>query len=125
MVQMRSLAREWPPRCHAGGEWSDPGGTKWHPKWHLTTTNFPKRKRRNHLQGATTSLILGATGVAPCGTQMAPCGTLLAPSGTEGLRPAPARGPANPGLVQLWDQRPAAPRAAGPTTGPAISLVMS
>ena len=100
MVQLRSWARSWPPRCHAGGEWSDPGDTKWHPKWHLTTTNFPKYKRRKHLQGATTSLILGATGVTPCGTQMAPRGTFVAPSGKEGLRPAPFWGAADRGLVR-------------------------
>jgi hypothetical protein len=126
LVQMRSWARSWPPRCHAGGEWSDPGGTKWHPQWHLTPTNLRKRKRCNDLQGATTSLILGAICVAPCGTQMAPCGTLVAPSGTEGLRPAPSRGAPNRGMVRSWDPRPAAPvapGAAGPTTGPAISLL--
>ena len=61
MVQMRSLAREWPPRCHAGGEWSGQGGTKWHPQWRLTTTNFPKPKRPKDLQGATPFLIMGAT----------------------------------------------------------------
>jgi hypothetical protein len=105
------------PGCHTGGEWSGPRGTKWHPEWHLTPTNFPKAKRRKHLQGATRFLILGATGVAPCGTQVAPSGTLLAPSWTKGLRPAPFWGLGNPGVVRCWDQR-----AAVPTTGPALSL---
>jgi hypothetical protein len=58
---MRASGRRRAPWCHGGGEWSEACGTKWHPKWHLTTTNFPKRKRRNDLQGATPVLIMGAT----------------------------------------------------------------
>jgi hypothetical protein len=50
----------------------------------------------------------------------------VAPSGEEGLRPAPSRGAAHRGLVRSGGPRPAAPvapGAAGPTTGPAMSLV--
>ena len=59
-------------RVPRGGEWSGPRGTFWHPKWHLTTTNFGKHKRRKGLQGATRILIMGAISVAPSGTRMAP-----------------------------------------------------